>query len=280
MRKVKTFFHILSNSLLPQRAYYHKLHKTTAFFSFKYFVTLVFTLSLVFTIVLSFKLNPFKINSLLGNLALNLDKYPNDLIISINKGKLMTNYNRPYFLWLNSNYANKLLLVIDELATAKKINQYDAAVLITKNEVVFENMKNGDLKIIPMKLVDNETITKSTVEKVKTAILKIAKLILFTYPLLFLIAFLIILFVGFISNFLYLFVAAGTVYLFYHFMLQHKSKPKLVKIFQLSLHAVTLPILTNYFLGIFNLNSFPALQSLYLILVILFTAVAVHESYY
>ncbi len=281
MKKVKTFFHIFVNSLLPQDTYYPKLLKVPFYFSLQYFTVLVFILSFIFVTSISLRLSPLKINSLLGNLAANLNKYPNDLVININKGTMTTNYDRPYFLWLDSDEAdtNHLLLVVDQEATPQKINQYDSAILLTRKNIVFKNTGTADLKIIPMKTVDNDTITKSTVDSVKNTILSINKLVLLAYPLLFLVFFLFLTLVSFFSNVLYVLISAGVVYLFYHFFIQHKSRPKFVKTFQISMHAITLPMVTNYTLGVFNLKLNQSLSVLYLLLVLLFTAVGVYKAY-
>lgn len=277
--KVKTFFHIFKNSLIPECSYYHKLLKIPFSFSLKYLVSLIVTLNLLFTLFLFIKVNPIKIGSLAKNLVANLEKYPNDLVISVHRGQLSTNYDRPYFLWLDSADSKHLILVIDEYATADKINEYNSSTLITRNEIIFKNDNvPAKEKIVSFKSLSDQTITKDTVKNVQNLVLKIMRLLVLFYPLLFIAVLLFLLFSSLLTTFLYLLVAAGINIILFNLLMQKKPALHFGRVFQISIHSATLPLSINYIIGTLNMTTLP-LALMFLFLITLFTYAGLTEAH-
>ncbi|MBI4009071.1 DUF1189 family protein [Candidatus Roizmanbacteria bacterium] len=277
--KVKTFFHIFSHSLIPKASYYQKILKARVSYSVKYFFILIVFLNLFFSFFLFLKFSPLQINEILTNLIGNLEKFPSELIININNGTLTSNYNRPYFFWLDYKNAKHLLFVIDETASPQKIKEYNSFAVLSRNNIVFKDENsNVGYNLINLKFLKNQIITKETIVKVQNTLSAINHGLFFIYPLAFVLVLLMLLAVSSVSTLLYILIASGITFIFYRFFLNKKIKPGFMKTLQISLHSVTLPFVINYIYGIFYLNSYP-LPLLFLFLVVLFTIVGVYEGY-
>lgn len=277
--KVKAFFHIFGNSLIPKASYYHKIVKTRVSLSLKYFFFLIVFLNVMLLFLFSLKLNPLRINIVLTSLINSLNDFPPEMIIDVKKGNLATNHNRPYFLWLDYQKAKHLILVIDETAMPQKIKEYNSLILITNKEIVFKDEKKPQgYTSTSHKLVNDQTISKETVNKVQATLVNINRLLLLTYPVGLILGVVLMTAVSLVSNVFYLLIASLTIFVFYKFIFAKKAKPEFVKITQISLHSVTLPLTLNYLYGVLNFRP-QLLSGLFLLLVTLFTAVGVYEGY-
>ena len=125
MKKVKSFLNIFGRSLFPTDQYYKKILKTRLNISIKYFFFLLIFFNFIFSLSLLVRFSPKKILNTLNLFTLTLQKYPDDLIISIKDGSTFTNYNHPYFLWMDYQDKKKLLFVVDETASTEKIKIYN-----------------------------------------------------------------------------------------------------------------------------------------------------------
>lgn len=247
---------------------------------------LVMNVSLI--VFLAMKYNPNKINTLLSAISTSLFRYPDELIITIHKGRLITNHNRPYLLWLDNQNEKNLLLVVDETATQKKIKQYGSSVLLTSQELIVNDTRSGNVSSFPLSYLEDQRITKEKINQLIQTINKAQRLlpILFTASVLLLI--LLIPFASFIVTFVYLFLASLIVFFIFKFFLQKHFHFR--KIFQVSFHAVTFPLLLDYslmvikptirigpsFLIAFKQIPFPML---FLIILAVFVAVGVYEAH-
>jgi len=286
IRKVKTFLHIFYNSIIPHARYYSKILKVNFSFSLKYFLTLIVILNIFFILSIVKKYSPKRINTVLNSLIISLQKSPDDLIININNGRLITGYNRPYFLWLDDQDKKRLLLVIDETASAKKILIYKSFFLLTTNELVMNNFKNSDLSVLPLSYVQNQQIDKAKINFFVNNLEKI-KLLLPFLSLILIIALIIILpLASFIITLIYLLLSTLFVFLLYKIFVKKHFRFK--KIFQVSFHSATLPLLIDYGLIIFRptikLNFISYLPTLpypflFFILLALFIGVGVYEAH-
>ena len=174
MKKVKAFLHIFLNSLIPNASYYRKILNTRFFFSFKYFFFLIALLSSILIFNLLNKYSPPKIVHWFGQVNKIIDQFPSDLNIIINDGFLTTNYNRPYFIWVNDNKNKlRLMLVIDESAYFEKINQYQSTALLTKTDLFIK--QNNLIKKIPLTSFETITINKESLKPLKEKIYFINK---------------------------------------------------------------------------------------------------------
>jgi len=269
MRKIKNTF---INSLIPNKKFYKELLRKKLIYSFNYFLVFIFVLNLFFFIVLTLKLN-LPINYQNFKQFLNrFDEIPKSLIINIDNAHLSTTHNRPLLIWINNNGAKSLLAVLDETASAEKINLYDTPILLTSSEIVFmRGSKNYTTLEYP-----NETIriTKDKIVNVKNYVIKFLP---------FLVSILIFYFVAilpiilFLSSLIFLVLIILPIYLVFH--LKNK-KIKFKKVFQISLHSSTIPIIIFTILPLLSnvfliLISFP----LFIILEFLFICVSVYDAY-
>lgn len=250
-KKVKTFLHVFTNSLIPQAHYYSKIPHTHFSFSFKYFISLILILNFILIVSFVARFNPVKINMYIDRSISGLEKFPAGLNITIKNGVLLTNYNRPYFLWTDYLNKKKLLLVIDESATPQKIETFGSLFLLTRQELVFKNIRdNRSPSVIPLSSVSDQSITKSTVKRLVKS-LNVLKTFL---PILYLglIVGLIIItpVASFVINIIYLLLINLIVFLFFKLFITKKLHFK--KTFQISLHAATLPLTLDYFLMFFR----------------------------
>lgn len=279
MKKVKTFLHIFANSLLPNRAYYQKILKAPFSFSLKYFLALILALNFIFVIFLSVKLNPWKVNQVFNDLINSLEQFPENLSITIKNGYLMTNHYKPYFLWFDHQTSKRLLLVVDETASPKKIQEYNSDILVTSREVIVRNPQNTfEQKMIKLASLNIDSINKATARNAQLSIATIRRFFLFTYPLLLFLAFIVLVITSFLTTLLYLIVACSVVYLVYLFFLRKKGRPKFSQVLHTSFHSITTPIVLNYLLGMFYLG-IPLLPLFFLLLITVFTLAGLYEGY-
>jgi len=188
-RIVKTFLHVFLRSFLPTTHYYSKILKTPISFSFKYFFTLLFILNVFFVSYLVVKYNPAKINAVLTAITSSLSKYPDNLVISLKKGYLITNNNRPYFLWLDYQDKKNLFLVIDESASPQKIQSYRSTILLTAKDLVTYDRRTNMFSSFPLLYAEDQRITKEKVNEFVQSANKLS----FIFPVIFVIGFLLLL---------------------------------------------------------------------------------------
>lgn len=272
MKKVKAFFNDFSRSLLPQPRYYQKIRRAKFSFSFKYFATLIFLLSLVFFFLffVTGLRRPSKFS--LTDFTSALNTYPSDLTVNLKDGNLSTNYNRPSFFWAQEGDNKRLLAVISENSTTDEIQKFETPIMFTDRYLVFRNRDNG-LKTDFFPYPNwNLTINKDSVNNLLSGLAAIAPFLI----VLFLIFFLVIgpLF-AIVGNFVYL--AIISLFCYFVFWLWSK-KHTYKKTLQLSLHAVTLPFVTKYLLLGFGYNLDRA-WPVFTLLVAIFILSALYETY-
>lgn len=264
-KKVKTFFHVFTKSLLPQSGYYRKIVKTGLSFSLKYFIFLSILIYLFFILVLIFRIKPVKLIQWKTNIVNNLSEYPDDLVINVENGSLMTTYNRPYFFWLNDIDKKNLILVVDQTALPDKILEYRSLFLLTGNS--FVTRKNDSITIVPLKNLSfriDKNFATGALSSLTTGLL----LMLFSIFILFLLIILplIILF----TNLFYLFIAGFLIFIVCRFFSQ---KIPYKKILQLSFHSSTTPLLISY--GLCRLHPLCLF-----FLIVIFLGAGVYEAYF
>lgn len=277
-KKVKTFLHVFVRSLIPEVGYYKKLIKTHFCFSVKYYVSLVFVLNLFFVLFVFVKLNPFQMKTLLSNLVETLQKYPRELRIEIKNGLMKTNYGRPYLLWLDYDDKKHLLLVVDESATPEQIAQYRSYMLLTSNRAIVRKVfLNENQSQYSLKNFENQNITYATVQQVISSFQTVIRFLPIIYICILLISLILIPLFSFAITSFYLFLSSVVVYFFLKY--GTKKPIRFRKTLQVSLHAITLPLLLDYGLIVFNLSSKP-LPLLFFFLSLIFVGGGVYEAYF
>jgi len=286
-QKVKTFFHVFSQSLFPQSDYYQKIPKASFGFSLKYFSSFIIILNLILIIFLTVKYNPGKINRFINSIIINLKTYPEELVINVRKGRLFTSYNRPYLFWNESDGKRNLLLVIDETALPSKINQYRSFLLLTSKEIVIRTDKqpNKIINILPLTYFGNQTFNKKTSQKTVQSLTVFKNLLLLSYLIIVPVLIILLPISSFLINFFYLSVISFIIYIIFKVYFHKRIHYK--KTFQVALHAASLPLLLDYFLIIFKpsiqtnvpLKPFIPSPLAFTILLTVFVFAAVYEAY-
>ncbi len=249
---------------------------------------LLLVMNVSFIVSLTIKYNPKKIDTALSTLSTSLFRYPDDLIITLHKGRLITNYNRPYLLWLENQNEKNLLLALDETATPNKIKLYGSPILLTSQEVVLNDTRTNNISLLPLQYLDDQKITKEKVNQLVQTIDKVRLLL----PILFIVSILLFIvlipFASFIVTFIYLFLASIIVYFVFKLFLQKHFHFR--RIFQVSFHAVTFPLFLDYLFMVIrptirmSANFFLPLHQipfpmLFLIILAMFVAMGVHEAH-
>lgn len=286
-QKVKTFFHVFRYSLIPHSNYYSKIPKVRFRFSLKYFISLIVGLNLIFVLFLSTKYNPAKINQFIDDIVYNLNHYPADLEINLDKGRLITSYNRPYFLWATLGVQKKLLIVIDENAKPEKINTYNSIVLVTRTDIVMKtgNKDTNTFTVYPLSYISNQQITRKSIEQTIQTLNFIKTLVFWGYLIIMPLLLILLPLLSFAITIIYLLIISLIIY--YIFKIYYRKNIHFKKTLQISLHAVTFPLILDYFLLISkpcitaNINVQPILTTpvAFLLLLTVFVFVAVYETY-
>ncbi len=276
MKKIKTFLHVVINSLFPSEHYYKKIAKTRFLFSLKYFFALIFVLNFILISTFVFR-NLFLNNNLTefkASLVKGLDNYPSNLIITIKNNRLTTNSDRPYIFWLNYQNVPHPLVAIDERATEEKIYQFDSTTILINSDGIIRRMGNG-LRYYPFKIKGEFTINKQRVENLKNLILRFFELAPFLILIIFIILF-IVLFLFFLFTKIF-YLAIISLIGFWAIKVFH-VKTKYKKIFQISLHSNTIPVICEF--AILILAWRVRFFHWYLFLTLVFFAAAIYETYF
>jgi len=277
MKKIKTFFHVLVNSLFPLDHYYRKILKSRLLFSLKYFLALVFSLTFVFILVFLFKnlLINNSLTQLRASLIKSLDNYPPDLVITIKNNRLFTNFDRPYIFWVEYRNVPHPVLVVDERATVEKIYQFDSTAILVNANGVIKRTVGGKLRFYPFKFKNDVIVNKQVINNWKNLVSRFFVFFQISLPFFLILAFLGLGLLIFFSQIIFLALIS-----LIGFWLSKifKLKTNYKKLFQLSLHSNTLPLISEFvILFLFwRLKFFPY----YLLLTLIFFATAIYEAYH
>lgn len=264
-----TLSHALRHSIVPYDDYYGKvLHTTPLRFSLKYlFVlsTLLILLELLTTFVGFGKSYPFfQLNTGIRSI---IEQVPQDLIVNVQNGNLTTNYDRPTIIFNPDISKAGTLLVIDQNANKEKIDEYEATYLLTGKE--FVGYVNG-------RLVSFEYGSKDfTSRPLSIELGKVARNATAFIISIYLMAIVLLPIVATIARIALLFIISLIVY-----VLCMRIIPKLTvgKVFQISLHAATAPIIIQTVLAICGL-AVPMSFWWFSAMTIIFLIAALYEAY-
>jgi len=273
MIKIKRFFTILWRSIVDF-SYYQDIYQASFSFSLKYLFVLFFLLQFVIAII--FGINMVKIIPQLPSFVEKIktnarDFFPQDLSITLNNGNIRTNVDEPYFIELpkilkTDENKNMHLITIDTKASAEDIKKLNTIVLVTKNALVFPDNKGYKIQFLN-DIKGYYTFNKYTYEQILQKIFPYLNYLphliygLIIFGLFFLPWFTASIFV--LTKMFYLFIFS-LIFLLIVKLLRKNLGYK--KIFQLAIHASTLPILIAYVAGFINFTIPPFTLSLVLLL--------------
>lgn len=276
MKQLRTLIYVIKRSLYPTDNYYVSVRKNTSFwFSFKYIVSLVLLVSVVLTLLYPLHFLPiYQPGKLKDEVMKTLKQLPDDFVLNINYyGVLTTNQERPIIIFNQNSKSPERLLVIDSLANDSMAQDYDSRFILMRRKAL---IKSFDQTITFNYRNERPiTINHQTIENV-TSILEE----LFSYYWLFLAAGLFVLLltipaIFIISKILYLIFASLIVYVVVKLLFIRQLSYR--KTLQISMHAVTAPIILEYTSMLFHI-SIPV-KIWFFLLTLVFIAAAVYEAY-
>lgn len=272
MKKVKSIMQVYLDNLIPNNNFFQHIDKVSFIKSFIYFVLLVIFFELISIGMLFLKFNPWRMTNLTRAFTKELNNYPPDLTVHIDKN-LISTYNRPYFFWLNFENKKKLILVINETASSQDINNYKTLILLTGSEIVIKD--KSSFSNLPLSSLGKITINKENIIFLQ----KLLNRIIIFMPLIYLLIFIILLlFIPF--SILAILVDLIIVVAIFYFLFKFFTKKQInfIKIMQISFYAVTLPITLRCILNIL-FNTHPSRLSFFF-LIFIFVFGALYDTYF
>lgn len=261
MNSLKFFFNVLTKSL-TKFSYYKEIAKANFKFSLKYLFFLFYILSLIGSIVFSVSVGVLvlprvpQIVSYLSSKAIDL--YPSGLTITIKNGLVSTNEKEPFYVdSLNQFGITKdfdHVLTIDTSASPSDIKNYKTLILITKDS--FVTIKNNNsYEVRPIDKSTNFTIDQKSYSNLLNQITPYLK---YLQPALIGLLIMSLLIWPFISaafsllgQLVYLLIFS---LIFFVLVKLLKKDLKFKKLYQLAMHASTLPVLLGTVISILGIH--------------------------
>lgn len=278
IKKFAIFNYVFRKSLFSL-VYYRDVVKTRFRFSFKYFWSFSFFLGLLLTISLSVAVIP-GVNAFLTKFSNRAHMlYPQDLVITLKNGELSTNVAEPLRFPIPfeliadnppavSDQKQIYLITIDTQASASAYETSRSLILLTKTDSIIADPEGG-YRSDPLKNWGDVTIDKKFADGWLNKILPLLKYAQIIIVLAFGIFFVFILPVSRLVSLVFL-----TLFLLIPVKLL-KLDLSFKKLYQIGLHALTLPTLIQIFMLSFGL--LPALPFFNSILYLLYAMVILSD---
>lgn len=248
MRKLAAFFYILRKSVFAV-SYYQEIINAPLRFSLKYYLSFSLLLGCLLTIGLSVIIVPPLRNFSARLKTRAFDLYPLDLVLTVKNGELSTNtaepihFPLPYELFTDTppavtDQAQQYLLTIDTSGSPNDFPDSRSVVLLTKFAIVVgEGMVSERYSVYPLKELADLRLDKVQFDRMVSTMMPILDVL----PAI-VIAVLSVMLIFFLPISRLLFLAVLSVLLIpaarlLNLTLSYK------KLFQLGLHALTLPTL-------------------------------------
>ena len=204
------------------------------------------------------------------NEILNLSNnfFPRELVISINKGQLLTNVKEPYFInppsinkWLQKseigqgNLVN--LITIDTKANIEKYEKYQTVILLTKNSVIYPDRQSA-LKTYRVTQYPNNMNVYIDYARYKNFYIKTLPIINSLPRIVFFAAIAFIILIPWISTVFLtinnLFYLLWTTCLFWVVFKLKKKTVTYYQLFRLGMHGITIIILLGWFIRLLKVD--------------------------
>ena len=275
MQKLKAFFQTFVKSL-SQPSYYKNFLPTKFSSSLKYLAFLLFIISLFGALKFTFILIEAKprLPEFVDKVKMVVtDIYPDKLVITLKDGKLSTNAKEPYFIDLPKgtwDMGTMHLIAIDTKGNVEDYGKYNSAIFLTSEFAVMPNNDNRGDRIYPLKdllkdVPDGAFINKSIyqsfaiqvlpyVDNLPSYLSTLALILVVLWPF-------IAMSFALSGHMFYLVFFALILWIIAKMMKKNLSYGK---IYQLSMHGLTLPILISGLISLFG-KSIPFLYSIILL---------------
>lgn len=250
IQKIKFFFDILVKSL-TKFEYYKEIKKANFKFSLKYLFSLFYVISLIGSLIFATSIGILVLPKVPTFVTVFEQKakslYPVGLVVNVKNGMITTNQKEPYSLdtlnQFNLGNAKKHLVTIDTSANPSDIKNENTQVLVTKDSVTVLKSDNS-YQVYPIDTSANYTINQKGYEDLLAKLSPYLKYIEPAVIILILLAVLIwpiiAAFLSLVFKLIYLLIFTGVLFLVIKLM---KKELPFKKLYQLAMHASTLPIL-------------------------------------
>lgn len=229
--------------------FYRSLESQPLSFSVKYFFKLALVFVIVITTIISFELIP-RINFFLNKLGPELlSSIPENVEVKIIDGKATSNLVEPFSIPMPPSFLStqeelevkipKNLLVVNTQSPfeSDKFASYDTLLLLTND--TFVRGEENEIQVIKLDSLGDQTITKPYLTSLLN---KVPIFLKWLSPIVIIILFLVI-FAVFLVNLGYALAVAFVIFIFGKIK---KAPIRFKKSYQLSLHAISLPILISF----------------------------------
>ncbi|HRN70487.1 MAG TPA: DUF1189 family protein [Candidatus Woesebacteria bacterium] len=251
MNKLKTFFYSFIKSI-SNPAYYKDVVKAPIGFSFKYVLFLSYILLLFYTVVIVGYMATMlpQLPQFIISTKTQLDQfYPKDLVVQIKNGIVSINQENPVFLDIPElqNEEFEHIIVINTQAQVEDFIDYKTFFLVTDDSVVYPDSPSGYTVTSVGELVDNTNIERID-RNIYEQFLSVAFRFLDSIPtyapwtligIVIIFPFIIALF-EFSRNIITVAFLSLVTWLVASLL---KTKLSYINVFQMGLHAVTVPLL-------------------------------------
>ncbi|HCM37916.1 MAG: hypothetical protein UV61_C0003G0090 [Candidatus Gottesmanbacteria bacterium GW2011_GWB1_43_11] len=257
MNKLSLFVRVFWKSMFSP-VYYHDVVKAKFSFSLKYFLFFSFVLGLILTLSLTTVILPplSKFSGRLQTRAAGL--YPANLVITIKQGQLSTNqieplhFPIPYELFTDtppavSDQKQFYLLTIDTKASIEDYAKSQSLVFVTRDNVVMRDRESG-YRLYPLKDAGNIVIDKQQVDLFLTQVLPWLNYVPWILGIVLFVGLSIFLPMTRLISLLILSLVLLAITKLMHISLSYG------KIYQIGLHALTLPTLIQMFMSGLGFN--------------------------
>lgn len=268
-RQSRTFLHVFRHSLVPYDTYYSKiLHQTRLWFSLKYFVALsIFMVMIELGLTMNGMPSRYSFIKSQTEVRNMINQIPSDLIINLNQGKLTTNYDRPIMIFSTNPDKPDIFAVVDQQASRVKMNEYNPTLMFASRELI----ASIDGQIMSFSYTGNKLPQHELNIPIGTLADSLIKLL----PAIYLVGFFTIPIFVLFSRILLLLIISFVVYLI---CIKIIPEIRMKKVFQISLHAATAPIVLQAASGIFKL-SVPMSFWWFIVITTIFVIGCVYEAY-
>ena len=247
MKKIKTFWYVLKNSVISPK-YYNDIVKASLKFSIKYFLMLSVFASIIYSLYASIEIVP-QITSTIEVMTIQIkENFPDDLIINFKDGSWEANKPEPIIIPAPSipheenTYLPDNLIVFDKNGTIDSLGSYNTYILVNGENILYGSSgyetDPQKVSIQPLKNIPNITFDKNTVNSRLESMNKLIKTSPYVMPIFIFLYTFILNYIG--GALFYALLIALLLQLIAFFA---KRKLDYKKACQISIHAMTAPII-------------------------------------
>ena len=263
MNKLKTFWYSFKKSITTP-SYYRDIVKVPFSFSLQYLVVLIFATIFFQTAILAIQAATYlpQLPATVATIKSSIKTlYPSSLVITVKDGILSTNKEEPFFIDMPEDQQIEEfehLVTFDTKARADQFYDYKTVFLITDKNVIYpDSAMEGNYEVSDVSAPDKSyTITHNDYKEFTAAVDPLSNWFISWAPLLLVLGVIVIPLFGTAITLVWNFIAIAVLSLI-SWMIANIFKVTLgyKKIYQLGMHAVTLPMVLTLILSLLGWTS-------------------------